>query len=341
MIPQIKPIFSPLTAQAVYDLIISGSWLTEFTYTREFEKQIAELVGVEHCWTVNNGTIGLMLALKACGVEVGDKVACPALSMIATATAITMIGAVPVFVDVDDSGCLDIYKLKDKVKAVMYVPLNGRSGGLKDVRDYCNYQKIPMVEDACQCLGGSLGTTGDIGVYSLSPHKIISTGQGGLVITNDNSLSSEIRHLRDFGRTKGGIDEHRFFGINSKFTDLQAVIGLEQLKDLDLRIEAKKRIYNRYYSHLKDIMLSHHELPWMVDIYTPKRDELAKSLTEIQTRKMYPVIPHQDCYRELKSFPIAQRFADTGLWLPSSIDLSNEEIDLICERVIEFLGKEI
>jgi perosamine synthetase len=339
MIPQIKPLFGEQEAQAVYDLILSGSWLMEFTHTREFEKQIAEFVGVKHCSTVNNGTIGLILALKACGLGVGDKVACPALSMIATATAITMIGAVPVFVDIDTSGCMDIYNLKEKVDAVLYVSLNGRAGNIKDVKDYCDYRDIYLIEDACQSLGSdNLGTIGDIGVYSLSPHKIISTGQGGLVITNDNLLASRVVHLRDFGRTKGGVDEHRFFGINAKFTDLQSVIGLIQLKHLKDRISVKKHIYKQYELHLKDLIHEHHLTPWMVDIYCDNRDELAEFLKDnkIETRKMYPVIPHEDCYKELRSFPVAQQFSYNGLWLPSSVDLTGNEIDYICGKVKEF-----
>ena len=344
MIQQIKPIFGTEEAQAVYDLIVGGSWLTEYKHTKEFEKQIEEFTGAKHCKTVNNGTMGLVLALKACGLEAGDRVACPALSMIATANAITMIGAIPVFVDVDTSGCMDIYKLKGDVEAVLFVSLNGRKGNIKDVKDYCKYKSIYMVEDACQSLGSdNLGTIGDIGVFSLSPHKIISTGQGGLVVTDNELLYSRIVHLRDFGRIKGGTDEHRFFGINSKFTDLQAVIGLEQLKFIQDRIKIKKHIYKQYQANLGNLMHDHHFTPWMVDMYTDKRDELHEFLKgeKIETRKMYPVIPHQDCYRELRSFPVSQEFAYKGLWLPSSLDLTGNEVNEICGKVKEFLGKDI
>jgi len=344
MIHQIKPIFGTEEAQAVYDLVAGGSWLTEYKHTREFEKRIEEFTGVQFCKTVNNGTMGLVLALKACGLQAGDKVACPALSMIATASAITMIGAIPVFVDVDTSGCMDIYKLKSRVDAVLFVSLNGRKGNIKDVKDYCNYKDLYLIEDACQSLGSdNLGTIGDIGVFSLSPHKIISTGQGGLVITNDDLLAKRIIHLRDFGRTKGGNDEHRFFGINSKFTDLQAVIGLKQLEYIKDRIEIKKHIYRQYQFHIGEIMKDHYSTPWMVDIYVDDVDALKGFLKEnkIETRKMYPVIPHQDCYRELRSFPVAQEFAYKGLWLPSSLDLTGNEVNEICLKVKEFLGKDI
>jgi len=342
MIPQIKPLFGMEEAQVVYDLVMSGSWLTEFKYTREFEVAISSFLEVKHCSAVPNGTLGLILALKACRIGIGDHVACPALTMAATATAISMVGAHPIFVDVDSQGCLDIYKLKEKVDAVMFVSLNGRMGNIKDVRDYCDYKKIPMIEDACQSLGSyKLGTIGDVGVFSLSPHKIISTGQGGLIVTNSDEIWNHIRHLRDFGRTKGGIDEHRWFGINAKFTDLQAVIGLQQLKYLEDRLKIKRLTYGRYRVCLGDIMYQHLLTPWMVDIYVDSPDELLKFLKEngIETRRMYPVVPHNDLYREYKKFPVAQELSDRGLWLPSSIDLTGNEVDKICQKILQFLGK--
>jgi perosamine synthetase len=119
--------------------------------------------------------------------------------------------------------------LKVKAKAAIYVSLNGRCGDIEKLKG-----KFPIVEDACQSLGSCyhgkpVGTIGDIGVYSLSPHKIISTSQGGLVVTNDRKLHNRIEQLKDFGRLSGGVDFHPAFGINCKFTDFQAVVGIEQL----------------------------------------------------------------------------------------------------------------
>ena len=344
MIEQIKPLFSTNEATAVYNLIISGSWLTEHTYTRKLEEEFSSFLNVKHCSMVPNGTIGLIIALRACGIEAGSRVACPAMTMIAPAYAISMLGAKPVFVDVDESGCLDIYNLEEEVDAILYVSANGRKGNIKDVKDYCEYREIPLIEDACQSLGSdNLGTIGDIGVYSLSPHKIISTGQGGLIVTNSDDLGKRVRQLKDFGRLEGGSDQHYEFGINAKFTDLQAVIGLEQIKYLKDRLSVKELIYEHYRSHLKDIMLDHFNTPWMVDIYVDSNTDLAMHLANegIKTRLMYPVIPHQRVYRQYGNYPVAQRFASRGLWLPSSLDLTGKEIDEICEKVKEFLGKGI
>ena len=346
MIPQIKPIFGDKEAEEVSNLIKSGAWLTEFKKTKEFEKNICSLLKTKHCHAVPNGTLGLILALKAVGISVGDYVAIPALTMIATANAVTMLGAHPVFVDTDTNGCMDIYNLKQDVDAVLYVSLNGRAGNIKDVVDYCKYKEIYLIEDACQSLGSMvgethLGTLGDLGVYSLSPHKIISTGQGGLIVTNNDYLAKQVKHLKDFGRVEAGIDEHRFFGINAKFTDLQAVIGIQQLKYLKDRAEVKKLIYAHYEEKLGKYMKPHKGTPWFVDIYINCSKELQQFLLSegIETRLMYPIIPHQDCYQEWGSYPNAQDISYNGLWLPSSLDLTTKEIDLICHKILEFLGK--
>ena len=343
MIEQIQPIFGEEEAQATYELIKSGSWLMQFEKTKEFEQEICEFTGAKHCIAVPNGTIGLIIALMAAGVGRGDKVACPAMTMIAPAYAITFLGAEPVFVDIDTTGCMDILKI-GRVDAVLFVSANGRAGNIKDAKDFCAYHEIPLIEDACQSLGSdSLGTIGDIGVYSLSPHKIISTGQGGLIVTNCDYIGKSVRRLRDFGRDKGGEDNHHFFGINAKFTDLQAVIGLEQLHHLKDRIDVKKHIYGDYKARLGNKMLEHHGTPWMVDIYVDNRDKLQEFLLGcgIKTRKMYPVIPYQRFYRDYESFPVAAKMADRGLWLPSSLNLSNEELETICLKVNEYLGNAI
>ena len=347
MIPLINPIHSRHEAQKVAQLILDGSWLTEFEKTKEFEKDICTTLGVRYCSAVSNGTLGLILALKACGIGVGDHVACPALTMIATATAISMVGAIPIFVDTDKAGCMDILRLKEEVDAVVYVSLNGRAGKIKDVVDYCKYKKIYLIEDACQSIGSKvgetyLGTFGDIGVFSLSPHKLISTGQGGLIVTNNGELAKRVNHLKDFGRTKGGIDKHPYFGINAKFTDLQAVIGIEQLKYLEDRAEVKKLIYKSYQKKLGKYMKPHRGTPWFVDIYVDNSQMLHDYLKgeEIETRLMYPIIPHEGCYKEAGSYPNAQDISYKGLWLPSALNLTEGEISLICEKVKEFLGND-
>jgi perosamine synthetase len=172
--------------------------------------------------------------------------------MIATANAVRFIGAEPKFVDIDcETLCLDVDKtheaLDNSVTAIIHVALNGRSSDVKSLKGI-----VPVIEDSCQafgsyCDGYPSGTIGEIGVYSLSPHKIITTGQGGIVVTNDFMLYERIKRLKDFGRCYSEDDETVHFGINSKFTDFQAVIGIEQIKRIKQRISRKCEIYDRYF----------------------------------------------------------------------------------------------
>jgi len=339
MINQIEPNFGKAEAEALKKYILSGGWGTEHIYSELFESKVADFVGIKHCSVVNNGTMGLIIALLAVGVKSGDEVIVPALTMIATANAVRFIGASPIFIDIEpDNLCLDIDKtlkaLCPKTKAVIYVSLNGRCGEIERLKG-----EIPIIEDACQSLGSkhdgkALGTIGDIGVYSLSPHKIISTGQGGLVVTDDDQLYENVERLKDFGRLGGGADVHTHFGINSKFTDFQAVIGLEQIKSLPKRIVRKKQIYNLYKTLLSEHYLfdnSEEVTPWMVDIYGCNK----RKFNGFKTRPMYPLVPEQPCYNFDGNFPWATRFSLAGMWLPSSVNLTDKQIQGICKEINE------
>lgn len=343
MLQQIEPKFGQQEAQAISEYILNGGWGTEYKYTEQFEEGISHLVGANHCSAVNNGTVGLSLALLASGIKAGDNVIVPALTMIATANAVRFIGAIPVFVDIEeDNLCLDIDKtielLPNDIQGVIYVSLNGRCGDLIRLKDKCNELGIPLIEDACQSLGSyhegyALGTIGNIGVYSLSPHKIISTGQGGLIVTNDERLYRKVEELKDFGRLNGGVDHHPEFGINSKFTDFQAIIGLEQLKDINNRIAIKKHIYHLYKQNLKNgeiKEINNETIPWMIDVYGLDKKE---GYNNFMTRKMYPVIPNQPVYNDGVDYPVAQKYSDSGIWLPSSVTLTDDEINIICEEI--------
>jgi perosamine synthetase len=353
MIHQIEPVYGLEEANAVRDYILSGGWGTDHNYTRQFEDRLAQFLGVKYCCVTTSGTMALMLALMAVGVKQGDEVICPSLTMMASPNAVRMLGARPIFVDVNNRGVMEWREIQasisSRTKAVLYVSLNGRATDVHNILDNLIDRGIPLVEDACQSLGSKhngqyLGTIGDIGCFSLSPHKIISTGQGGFVVSNSSETISKFRKLRDFGRLKGGSDIHPEFGINGKFTDFQSIIGLEQLKRLVDRLENKKRIYNLYHNLLADklnfIKLEAGEVPWFIDVYAPNPDALKKFLEfeDVGSRRMYPPCHTQDCYKEDKVLPITTVLSNMGLWLPSSPHLTNEQIDRICQKIKRFMG---
>jgi len=354
-IPQIEPLFDECEAEALYKYMKSGGWVTEFKKTQEFEKLIAEFTGAKHCIVTNNGTISLTLALLAAGVKSGDEVLVPDITMIATSNACKIFGANPIFVDTEpDTVCMDMKSAEDaltpRTKALIYVSLHGRCGNMEDVRAFCQRHKLFFLEDSAQSLGSyyngkHLGRFGDVGSFSFSMPKIITTGQGGALITDNDDIAYKIGRLKDFGRAWGGIDIHETIGYNFKFTDIQAVIGIEQMKKLDERIKQKREIYSRYEQRLRKIrgvkMLPtdlKQTTPWFVDIYVDKPDEMAKWLKEkgIGTRRIYPSIHTQEAYNVSVHCPNAELAAKRGLWLPSSVQLKDEQIDRVTENIGEF-----
>ncbi|AGK60075.1 putative pyridoxal phosphate-dependent enzyme apparently involved in regulation of cell wall biogenesis [Archaeoglobus sulfaticallidus PM70-1] len=358
-IPQVEPYISKGEIKAVVEYLKSGGWLTEFKKTEEFEERICELLNIDYAVVVTSGTAALYLSLLACGISKGDKVIVPNFTMIATPNAVKWTGADVILVDIEkDTLCLDIKKIEKidrSVKALIYVSLNGRSGNMDKVVKFCYENDIILIEDSCQAFMSTwnnkyLGTFGIIGVYSLTPHKLITTGQGGIIVTNDESIYKKIKKLKDFCRVKPGVDLHEDIGYNFKFTDLQAVIGLEQLKSIKWRVKRKKEIYKFYYNSLKNVEEIkfiptdlNQTVPWFIDILVEEsiRDELINYLKtkNIGSRPFYPAINTQKPYKVYKGhFDISNTISKQGLWLPSSLGLKYEELDYIVNNVRNFFS---
>jgi len=360
IILQYEPVFNyQKINKAMCNYMKSNGWITEFKEAKKFEEKIADFLKVKHCIMTNNGTISLSLALLANGIKAGDNVLVPSLTMIATANAVKLIGANPIFCDVEpETLCMNLkeaeilIKLWD-IKAIIYVSLNGRRAKIESFIKKWEKNGIKFIEDNAQALGSKtldgkyIGNTEHISSFSFSMPKIITIGQGGCLTTNNDYLANRLRKLKDFGRDGGGNDIHNYFGINSKITDLQAIVGLEQLKDIYWRRWKKMWLYGVYYSHLKEIKEIEFiptnlefTVPWFVDIYTNKREELIKYLEKhnIKTRKIYPPIYNQKCYDlDLKSEnPITEKYANRGLWLPCSFSLTNEDIFYVCDKIKKF-----
>lgn len=354
-IPQMAPLFGAEEKKAVCEYMDENGFITEYKRTEYFENQIAEFCGARHCIVVNNGTISLTLAALALGIGPGDEVIVPNYTMIATPNSIKMIGAEPVFVDVEPQTlCIDIGLLEkaitSKTKAFMLVSANGRFPKT-DMSEYlalAQKYNIHLIEDSAQSLGSyypggqHIGTVGAVGSFSFSAPKIISTGQGGALITNDDAIAYKLRRLKDFGRASGGIDLHDTVGYNFKFTELQACIGIEQMKKLPERILRKKEIYKRYQQgldQLPQVRLFDHDLqlttPWFIDALVENRESLMTYLKEksIGTRKMYPPINKQSAYGISGDYPVSENVGENGLWLPSAIQLTDTDVDYICESI--------
>lgn len=357
---QMQPWFGEEEKRSIAEYLDEGGFMTEFKRTEKFEQMIAEFTKTKHCIVVNNGTISLTLAAMALGIGHGDEVIVPNYTMIATPNSAKMIGAVPVFVDVEaDTLCMDINlaekAISKKTKAIMLVTANGRypKAGIEAFKNLCRQKNIKLIEDAAQSLGSYFpdgkhcGTHGEIGSFSFSSPKIISTGQGGCLITDNDDLAFKLRRLKDFGRSGGGSDVHDTIGFNFKFTELQACLGIEQMKKLSLRIVRKKEIAQRFEKNLaglKGIKLFSHDfkytVPWFIDSLCERRTELQNFLKEkkIGTRVMYPPINRQKAYQIEGRHPVSEKVGEQGLWLPSANQLTNDEVDHICKSIREFYG---
>jgi len=365
LIEQIKPLITNRCIELATEYLHSEGWIVEYKKTREFESKIEDFLGVQHCILTTSGTTALALACMAMFSrrDYRSEILVPNFTMIGTAHAITLASSLSKnsscfirLVDVGTDLCLDIDSLFtiNNVKGVIYVSINGRASSLHRVRDLCKVNRWFLIEDACQAFGSKfdgryLGTFGDVGCFSLSPQKIISTGQGGIVVTNDTFTATKIRKLKDQGRIKPGVDKFDSMGFNFKYTDLQAVLGLEQLRMIDWRIERKKHIYAKYLELLGNvpgvrmIRSSPGFVPWYVDIFSKDRDSIVKALEDnyIGCKEVYPPLHRQypfcegfEGYTDRK-FPVTVTISKEGLWLPSHLELEDSEIEFICSIVME------
>jgi perosamine synthetase len=357
-IMQMRPLFEQDEKRAVCEYMDEDGFITEFKRTEQFENMIAEYTGARHCIVVNNGTISLTLAALACGVEAGDEVIVPNYTMIATPNSVKMFGAIPVFVDVEpDTLCLDIAKVASaitpKTRAIMLVSANGRypKVGIEAFEKLAREHGLQLIEDSAQSLGSfypdgrHIGRAGVVGSFSFSAPKIISTGQGGALITDSDEIAWKLRRLKDFGRSGGGNDNHDMIGYNFKFTELQAVIGIEQMKKLAQRVARKKEIWRRYADGLagiSGISLFAHNLeltaPWFIDSLVDDRESLIDHLKKanIGSRVMYPPINKQIAYQLPGDHFVSDLIGLKGLWLPSAVQLTNDEIDYITGTIRRF-----
>ena len=363
-INQMEPWIGEEEKRAIMEYLDSGGWLTEFKKTREFEQMIADYVGSKYVSVVNNGTVSLVIALMALDIKrSGDEVIVPDYTMIASANAVILAGANPVLVDIDRTNlCLDMNLVEEAItprtKAIMLVTINGRYPEMEKFIELAHDHNLFLIEDAAQSLGSScngkhLGTFGDVGSFSFSAPKVITTGQGGALVTDDEEIYQKILRIKDFGRSQGGVDYHETMGYNFKFTDLQAVIGIEQMKKLDWRVKRKKEMYKLYKdllegmegiefidTNLKDTS------PWFIDILIEKRenerDKLASFLDEkgIGTRPFYPAIHTQPPYSYVKGdFKNSKYISQSGLWLPSASFLGDEDIERMCKEVKDYFRR--
>ncbi len=362
-INQIEPIYGIEEKKGIIKYLDSGGWLTEFKKTREFEEALCRYTGSKYSSVVSSGTAALFIALKALDISAGDEVIVPDYTMIATANAVSLAGARPVFADIEErSLCADpgsvMKAATPKTRCVIHVSINGRAGEIDRIKRLCRKRGLYLIEDAAQSMGSfhkgrHLGTLGSIGCFSFSMPKIVTTGQGGALVTDNKTLYRRILRIKDFGRSTPGTDRHEAMGWNFKFTDLQAVVGIEQMKRLPVLAEKKKRIFGLYKKLLNgipgiDFIPTDLEdvTPWFVDILVRSPSKLTRHLQRngIGSRRFYPALHKQPPYRAMNGgriYPASERVSRRGLWLPSSASLKKREIGRICRAIKKCEGIDV
>lgn len=257
--------------ESTKESIMSG-WITQGPKVREFEKLFAERHNVKHALAVSNCTTALHLALVACGVGVGDEVIVPAFTWVSSANAVKYCGATPVFIDIDiNTFNIDVNQIKDKItsktKAIIPVHLFGLCADIDFIK--ANFPDLKIVEDGACAAGAALhgkpaGGLGDIGCFSFHPRKSVTTGEGGMVTTNNDDMASHMDRLRNHGASISEEQRHHgpkpyilsafeIVGFNYRMTDIQGAIGVVQLKKLDLFIDERQKWADYYKENLKDI----------------------------------------------------------------------------------------
>lgn len=351
MIPQYEVKINSSTTMAVNMYLKSGGWMTEHTVIREFEDRLAQHCRRKFCVCVPSGTMGLILAVRALMTMVGKafKIAVPDFTHPATANAIAFAGCQPIPIDIEPetwgigSEVLTLIE-KKVIGAVVLVDINGRIPKLiKEIEDLCMQKGVFIIEDACQALGSNdgnkiAGSVGEISVLSFSPHKIITTGQGGAILTDDEDIYRVLRRLKDFGRDESGGESYPAFGINAKFTDLQAVTGLAQMALLDDRIIYKRNLWYDVYGWWP------HWTPWFLCALPENRAKFRQFCERrgVGTRDFYPALhtlPMYANWTKTLRYPEATNVSIHGVWLPSSFGMADAEINRVRETINDYIAR--
>lgn len=354
---------------------LSSSWISsKGKFINNFEESFAKFIGSKFAISTSNGTTALHLAVAALGIGKGDEVIVPDLTFIASANVVSYTGAKPVLVDVDrQTWNIDPDKIEQSIskrtKAILVVHLYGYPANMNKTIPLAKKHNLFVIEDAAEAhgaeirmrlrhLGGGrmdsrpkgggiwrkVGSIGDVGCFSFYGNKIITTGEGGIVVTNNRKLAEKIRILRDHGQTPTRRYYHEVIGFNYRMTNLQAAIGCAQLERIEEFIERKRKIARLYNSHLKNIpgITLPPGTPWAKSVYWlysilinkpyPKgRDQLIELLLKenIESRPFFYPLHQLPPYKQKGNFPNANFLSKSGISLPSSCTLTDEEIEKI------------
>lgn len=358
IIPNIEPWLGKEELKEVTESI-KAQWISGGPKLKEFQEKIARLCRVKHAIGVCNGTQALYVGLKALGVGEGDEVIVPDFTFIASANVVVWAGAKPVFVDVDrrtfNIAPEKIEKAITKnTKAIMPVHIYGQAAEMPQIMNIAQKYKLLVIEDAAQGIGVSyggkpVGGFGEVGCLSFYADKIITTGEGGMVLTNDDEIAKRCTILLNQGRMGRGWYIHDYIGYNFRMTDLQAGIGLAQLRKLQKSIALRKRVarwYQKYLADMAEVTFPYVDpkgvnVPFRITILVDSPQELMEYLGKrgVKTARSFYPLHLQPCYKERGNFPNSLFCYERLLRLPSGVTLRKEEVQYVCKSIKEFFKR--
>ena len=363
MIPVNEPLFDGNEKRYLNQCIDDGWISSEGPFVGEFEKKFSSYLGSRHGVSVCNGTVALETALFAVGIAKGDEVIMPTFTIISCATAALRLGAKPVLVDSEpDTWNMDVTQIEGKItkrtKAIMPVHIYGHPADMDPVMELADNYDLKVVEDAAEVHGAlyrgkKAGSIGDAGCFSFYANKIITTGEGGMIVTNDEDVAERARSYRNLCFKPGRRFYHTELGENFRMTNLQAAIGVAQLEQIDRFIEIKRAMAKKYSEGLAGIpgIKLPMEIPgvknvyWMYAIELAEdsgfdADRLAAYLAErgVATRPFFLGLHEQPVFHNAglfvgERYPVAERIARQGLYLPSGLTISDEQISAVVAAV--------
>jgi len=363
-IPVADPLIGEEEAKAVYDAVRSG-WVREGILTAKFEKMFADYTKSKHAVATSSGTTALHAAMLCLGLKPGDEVIVPSLTCIPPVSAALLCGAVPVFADIEtetyniDPGAVEA-AITGKTKMIIPINYGGHPAELAELEKIANNHGIILLNDMAEALGAKVGNKnaaefGQLSIYSFSPNKTITTGEGGMVTTNDAALAEKIRRVKDYGQN--GRFNYAELGSNYHFTEMQAAMGIEQMKKIDKVVKRKRdaaKLMTEKLGDIKQLKLpvekegyTHAYMLYTVRILDSKiknkmrREDVMKrlELAGIQSRVYFPPLHESELLKKSKSRVSSKKNIDAVagslLSLPSSPKLTEEQINHIAKTMKE------
>jgi perosamine synthetase len=348
---------------------LDSTWISSAgEYIKRFEEAFGRYCGTDQAVACSSGTSAIHLALAASGVGPGDEIIVPCFTLIVAASMVVLAGARPVFVDVDSSTwCIDPARIEEKItrrtKAILVVHMYGHPCDMDPILEIARRHRLQVIEDGAEAHGAEykarrVGGLGDIGCFSFYGNKILTTGEGGMLVTNDRDIAERARLLRNQAFEEPRF-VHRYLGFNYRLTNVQAAIGLAQCERLDEKVAKKREIaaaYNRLLTGEPDITLPS-EAPWARNVYwmygivlddsfPGSRDSLMRRMQAlgVETRAFFYPLHKQPVFADARdprfpdvsgTYPVSEYLGDRGLYLPSGLNLTLEQISDVVRALRE------